>query len=327
MKKRILLITISILCVFLVVFTFTKVKADSGWDTDYDSDWGSDSGWSSDYDSDWGSDSRSSHSSGSGSSDFYILMLGFLLIFGGCFVIYRLTEGKKKNRITQVTYRDGKSIMSSGELTEEEFMEMFQQKYDDMYNRFMNNDNRKQYSDVDDEVLAKYDINKDEFKQMVYQKYVMIQNAWMNFDYDMLKNNLTDELYNSYVMQLDALKIKKQKNVMSDFENIDVKIIDISSDNGIINVKTYLRVCMYDYVVDERDNVVRGNRQWKVDIEYIIDFVRENDIGKLENCPYCGAKLTNVTGGVCEYCRTKIVLPAKDYVMSRKKSVSQRRKS
>ena len=43
-------------------------------------------------------------------------------------------------------------------------------------------------------------------------------------------------------------------------------------------------------------------------------------------CPNCGAKIKAVTTGTCEYCRTKIVTPANEYVMSRKTNVGQRRK-
>lgn len=74
----------------------------------------------------------------------------------------------------------------------------------------------------------------------------------MNFDYEDLRKHLTDELYNSYVMQLDALKVKGQQNIMKDFENIDVKITNITEESGIVNVTVYLHTAMYDYVVDNK---------------------------------------------------------------------------
>ena len=280
MKKKILIILISILCISGIIFTFTKVKADSGWDSSYDSGGGWSSGGGG---SDWGS--SWDYSSGSGElSDIEAI---FIIVLFVVILIISLYSNKKTND---------------------------------------NNLSREIYSDVSDEILAKYGINKEEFKQMIYQKYVDIQNAWMNFDYDKLKENLTNELYNSYKMQLEALNLKKQKNIMSDFEFIDAKIIRVFDENNVINVKTYLRVCMYDYVVDENNKVLRGDKNHKIDIQYIIDFVKEADTSKIEKCPHCGAEIKAITSGVCEYCRAKIVLPAKDYVMSRKMSVGQRRK-
>ena len=294
MKKKIIIIIISIVCLGIALFTFTRVKADSGWDSSYDSgsdwgssDWGS-SDWGSSWDHDYGSSNYSSHSyssSGGSLGSSLLCMLTLVIIFVIITILNRIPKRK-------ITTEVPKSI----------------------------------YSDVSDELLAKYGINKDEFKQMIYKKYVDIQNAWMNFDYDTLKNNLTDELYNSYLMQLEVLKSKKQKNIMSDFEKVDAKIINITEENNLINVKTYLRVWMHDYVVDKDNKVVRGNKQYVIDIEYIIDWVREKDNNKEITCPHCGAEIKTITSGTCDYCRAKIVIPAKDYVMSRKMNVGQRRK-
>ncbi len=300
MKKKILIIIISILCLGGIIFTFTKVKADSGWDSSYDSDWGcsswsSDSNWSSsDWDSSWdndwsSSDSHSSYHSGSYNDgdigpEFVAFLFSLVVI---AIIIFMMASLRKK-------------IPTVNEPIE--------------------------FHDTSDEILAKYGINKAEFKQMIYQKYVDIQNAWMNFDYDKLKENLTNELYNSYKMQLEALNLKKQKNIMSDFEFIDAKIIRVFDENNVIDVKTYLRVCMYDYVVDEKNQVLRGTKNQKIDIQYIIDFVKEKNTNMITKCPNCGAEIKNTTNDTCEYCRAKIILTPTNYVMSRKMSIGQRRK-
>lgn len=287
MKKKSLICLISVLCLIVAIFTFNRVKADSGWDSSYDSGGGFSSGWGYDYGSSW------SHDYGSSSR-------------------YRSSGG---------SYSGSNSNSSSSPLDVVFFfIIMFIIFYGVIDSSVI------KYYDVDEQLLKKYGINKEKFKKMVYEKYVCIQEAWMNFDYDKLKDNLTNELYNSYMMQLDALKLKKQKNIMSDFKLIDIKIIDISSANDLVNVRTYLRVRMYDYVVDEDNNVVRGTKSKKIDIEYIIDFVKAVDTIKNMKCPNCGAKIEAVTSGTCKYCKTKIVVPAKEYVMSRKTSIGQRRK-
>ena len=179
---------------------------------------------------------------------------------------------------------------------------------------------------VSDEELAKYGINRDQFDKMVFEKYVEIQNAWTDFDYDKLQKLLTDELYNSYVMQLDALQLKKQKNIMSDFSLGSTKITSIKEENGLLNVTVYLNVKMYDYVVDSEQKVVRGDAKHKIDISYTITFVKtSSEETKVTHCPNCGAEIDAIAGGKCDYCGTVIVVDAKDFVMSKKTCIGQRK--
>ena len=160
---------------------------------------------------------------------------------------------------------------------------------------------------------------------MAFDKYVEIQKAWTDFDYDILRVLLTDELYNTYMMQLDALKLKNQKNIMSDFKLITVKIYNITEENGLLNISIYLRCQMYDYVIDNEEKVVRGDKNHKIDIEYEITFVKTTNEIHETVCPNCGAKIDAVTSGKCDYCDSVIVVDAKDYVMSKKTCVGQRR--
>lgn len=290
MKKKVLLIISGILLLVGIIYSISFVKADSGWDSDYDSDWGSD--WDSDYDSDWGSDwdydddyswsygDGEFSYSGNGSDFFAFLVFAIIII-----VIILKNRGMKKNSSYSFNF---------------------------------------DYKDVSNDVLEKYGIDLVEFKKMVFDKYVAIQNAWSEFDYDALRNLLTDELYNSYTMQLDALQVKKQKNIMSDFSNIDCKITKVTEENNIIDVTVYLRVQMFDYVIDKDNKVVRGNKNQRFDINYIIHFVKTNE-SKETTCPNCGAKINVVSGGKCEYCRAIVVTDPNEYVMSSKSNIGQRR--
>ena len=183
--------------------------------------------------------------------------------------------------------------------------------------------NFNKYSDIKDDRLKKIGMNADEFKKLAFELYKSIQEEWMNFDYDGLRKHLTDELYNSYVMQLDALKVKGHQNIMKDFENIDVKITNITEESGIVNVTVYLHTAMYDYVVDNNKKTVRGKDNHKIDIEYSITFVKASD-ESLKKCPNCGAPFEGVAGGKCEYCGSTIVIGPKEYVMSKKTCIGQR---
>lgn len=267
------------------------VKADSGWDSSYDSGGGWDSGgWDSggSWDSGWDSGGSWSSSSSGGSysdGDGFAFMIIFAVVV--IIIIY-----------FSINNRGGKG--GSGSTS-----------------------NFNKYSDIKDDRLKKIGMNADEFKKLAFELYKSIQEEWMNFDYDGLRKHLTDELYNSYVMQLDALKVKGQQNIMKDFENIDVKITNITEESGIVNVTVYLHTAMYDYVVDNNKKTVRGKDNHKIDIEYSITFVKASD-ESFKKCPNCGAPFEGVAGGKCEYCGSTIVIGPKEYVMSKKTCIGQR---
>ena len=262
------------------------VKADSGWDSSYDSGGGWDSGGS--WDSGWDSGGSWSSSTSGGSysdGDGFAFMIIFAVVV--IIIIY-----------FSINNRGGKGGSSS-------------------------TSNFNKYSDIKDDRLKKIGMDADEFKKLAFELYKSIQEEWMNFDYEGLRKHLTDELYNSYVMQLDALKVKGQQNIMKDFENIDVKITNITEESGILNVTVYLHTAMYDYVVDNNKKTVRGKDNHKIDIEYSITFVKASD-ESLKKCPNCGAPFEGVAGGKCEYCGSTIVIGPKEYVMSKKTCIGQR---
>lgn len=272
MKKRFIVFLTVIGMLFSGV---NLVKADSGWDSSYDSG----SSWSS------GSSHSSSGSYSDGDGFAFMIIFAVVVII----IIY-----------FSINNRGGKGGSSSSSK-----------------NSFNN------YSDIKDDRLKKIGMDADEFKKLAFELYKSIQEEWMNFDYEGLRKHLTDELYNSYVMQLDALKVKGQQNIMKDFENIDVKITNITEESGIVNVTVYLHTAMYDYVVDNNKKTVRGKDNHKIDIEYSITFVKASD-ESLKKCPNCGAPFEGVAGGKCEYCGSTIVIGPKEYVMSKKTCIGQR---
>ena len=161
MKKKLFIVPIILIC---LIFGFSYIKADSGWDTDYDfggsSDWGSSSSYSS-YDYSYGS---SSYSDGDAEFSllYFVLIVGGLIVFGAidAYIIEpidaRIRKRFKKSKRNKIN----------------------------SYNK---------YNDITEEEAAKYGINLKEFKIDMFNKYVEIQNAWSEFDYDKLKELLTDE--------------------------------------------------------------------------------------------------------------------------------------
>lgn len=287
-KKRIFITIISIFSLVAITFVIPNVKADSGWDSSYDgggSSWSS-GGGSSSWSSGGGSSSWSS-SSGSSSGSYSGSSFTFLLVIICVILFIYFTRGNTTGYKT--------SIRGSREALYREI--------------------------EDDKILG---MSLEEFKALVFERYKDIQIAWMNFDYDTLRKLTTDEIYNSYKMQLDVLRMKKQKNIMKDFELKGVKVYKAENVNGMLNVSAYLNVEMYDYVTDENDKVVRGSSSKKINIEYEITFVKKENTNEETICPNCGAKVDVVTGAKCEYCGSVVVVDAKEYVMSKKTCVNQR---
>lgn len=285
MKKMIVnYICLTILIIGIILFSsnYVKVKADSGWDTDYDSSsW--DSGTSFDSSSSWDADSSYS---GSGSFGIFDLMI---LIFVIILVIYILKRNKKVIDSISTNTPNIKFI------SQEEA----------------------------NKVIPNFDI--EEFNFQAYKIFYDVQIAWMNFDYDKLKELLTDELYNTYLMDLEALKIKNQKNTMKNFKLIKTGLISLVEENNTYIAKVLVNAEFYDYIEDmNTGKILRGTSDRKINNIYILTFVKSKEEKKIDICPRCGAEVKGNATGVCEYCNSKLINDTYDWVMSKKEKISQK---
>lgn len=268
----------------LFLLNIENIKADSGWDVDYDSggsSWSGGSDWGSSWDSDYSYSGGSGNYEGSGSFFVVIVILIIVVIY---YFINKTSTGTPIYN-SPYTYSP----------IDEEYI--------------------KKYIP---------DFNKQKFLDDAYQMYLDTQKAWSNFDTKKLRNLLTDELFNTYNMQLKALKAKKQKNIMSDFalEKIDTIAIDVS--NNQITMKVVLKVGFYDYVVDIINNVVRGNKNHKVTITYELTFVSTINKKETKNCPSCGAPINKDSASdVCEYCNSTLVKNTYSWVLAKKENKEQ----
>lgn len=268
---------------------YLPVKADSGWDSDYDSGSSSSSDWGgSDYSSsDWSS-SGGDYSGGAPSVVTIIIVIIIIVIIV-----------KSNNN------RNGSNGSSSSNTS----------------------NNITNYKDIDAEKINSIDkdLNIEEFKNKAFNIYKDLQTAWMEFDTDTIRKLTTDEVYNMYSSQLETLKLKKQKNIMKDIELIDAKVIDIRKENNIITVDVYLNVRCYDYVIKEANKeVVRGKDNAKLNIKYKLSFIKSaTNNNKEEKCPNCGAPVDIVSSATCPYCDSTLVKTASDYVLSKKTALGQ----
>lgn len=181
---------------------------------------------------------------------------------------------------------------------------------------------------LSDEEISVLDTNLDleEFKTTAFNIYKDVQNAWMNFDLESIKNLVSDEIYNMYTMQLDTLKIKGQQNIKSDIELHEFYITNITFENNVETIETIMTVECYDYIVDNNNKVIRGNKYNKMIYTYKITFTKHTTDKAIKYCPNCGAKVDINSTGKCDYCASTIINKETKWIMTKKQMLNQRRK-
>ncbi len=285
MNKKLKNILIIFVIAFITLMPFYHPGADSGFDGSYSG--GSSGGFSgSSWSSSGGSYYGGSYSSGSSSPIVVFVPLTVMLILVAIAIINSKKQGNTMPRT------------------------------------FLNN-------------LKPYDINKlkeilpnfteEEFKQEAYDIYQKIQIAWMNFDYDNMRKSVTDEMYNMYKSQLTTLSVKKQTNVMKDFNLLGFNIKGMEIKDNIVSLTVIMQVECYDYIVDKNNKVVRGTDKRKVIYNYAMTF-NKGISEKPNKCPNCNAPLENVNSSKCPYCDSVIISENYDWVLAKKQVLSQRYK-
>ena len=169
------------------------------------------------------------------------------------------------------------------------------------------------------------DFNENKFKDQAFDIYQKIQIAWMNFDYESMRKCVTDEMFNMYKSQLTTLKVKKQTNIMKDFNLLGFNIVGMDIQKDIVSLTVIMQIECYDYITDKTNKVVRGTNKKKVIYNYAMTF--NKGISQKQNkCPNCGAPLENVNSSKCPYCDSVIISKNYDWVLAKKQVLSQRYK-
>ena len=310
MKKK---IKITGICLIISLILLPPIisKADSGWDSSYDSG----GGWSSSggYDS-WSSTSHSSSSGGGVFGPIFSIATFILLA-----LIITVEQSKKSKSYKGIPPIENPALESINKHK----------------NSFKIKNNKKKdkyciigYNDIEQSKIDEFDssVKIEEFKHQAFNIYKDIQEAWMNFDTDTIRKLTTDEIYNMYSSQLETLKLKHQKNIMKNIEYVDAKITNIKLSDDVISVVVFLRVKCLDYVINEKTNkTVRGSDSTRLDIQYLLTFVKsKSNNNETEKCPNCGAPVDIVSSATCPYCNSTLVKDASNYVLSKKTCIGQR---
>lgn len=245
-KVTIYLILFLTLVVGANTIKITKVDADSGFDSSYDSGGSSWGGSSDSWDSSSSWDSSDS-SSGSGKP----ASLTSLMIVVVLFIVVFVIENEISKRKTEK-----KQIIKSKDM------------------------------DLDLISKIDPNLNLYEFKNEAFNIYKDVQEAWMNLDDEKIRTLTTDELYNMYSMQLDTLRVKNEKNIMKEINLVTASLTNLKIENNIETATVIMTVNCYDYIVDSQNKVVRGNDKNKIEITYELTYIKSvgEKVNKCPNC-------------------------------------------
>lgn len=272
------------LLALLVVFSvlvFSGVRADSGWDSSYDSgssSWDSDSSWSS---SSWDSDYGSYDGDGEASAIVIFIIIVFIIV-----MICILGDGKstKQMSLTQSKYND---------ISEEELKKILPKlslKYlkDATYEKFVEIQNA--WMDFDYERLR--ELCTDE----LYNSY--------KSQLEVLKIKNGQNIMSDF--RLIDIKIYE---VTENVGMVSVKVyMQVNFYDYVIDTKTK------KVTRGNKNNKICN----EYEMTFVR---KKEDIRKDISCPNCGAPITHNTSGECEYCGSTIVKAADDFVLSKKTNI------
>lgn len=173
-------------------------------------------------------------------------------------------------------------------------------------------------NEISDEELSKIldGYNVEALKKMAYERFAAILNALESFDYAQLRKLCSEALYQLYVTELDLLKRKKEKHIIGDFKNNEIRLIDVDDNGELYTFKFMVDFQYYDDIVKDRVKKesytgIGGHHR------YILEFILDKKIQDLIKCPNCGAPMQIVTSKKCEYCGSLLSVRANDFVLSK----------
>ena len=279
MKKKYILIAIIVLLIGFFTFNYINVKADSGWDSDYDSGWDSGSDWDSS--SDWGSDYSYSGGGGGGGS-----FIGFVIAV----IIIIIVINIAKNNPQALERSQGNANFNKS-VDEEEIKKHIPEFNKEVfltqaYNNFLA---------VQD---AWSEFNYDELRKLLS---------------DELYNS-----YHSQLVALKAKKQKNVMSDFVK-KNIDITSMKVDGNNISLKVSLTVAFFDYVVDKDEKvvrgTKSYKVNNSY--DLTFISTLKAQNK-PQQRNCPSCGAPLADTASNVCTYCHSTIVFNNHDWVMSKK---------
>lgn len=157
-----------------------------------------------------------------------------------------------------------------------------------------------------------YDLFKGRAESVLRSYFAAISQK----DCSALSEYCSDSLKNSVISIIEELESRNYKHILSDAAIHQTCIARYLKDGATVTILFNLSVGNYDYVEDDKGEVVRGDSEVKKQSVYEIALVYIQDTDKMDvyggdamgiTCPNCGAPIKNLGQKFCEYCGTGIV--------------------
>ena len=103
--------------------------------------------------------------------------------------------------------------------------------------------------------------NFEQMRNNGKEVFFKMQEAWMQQDIDMVKDIITQRLYEDYKTQLEVMKNAGEKNILSDINVSNVRIIGCEDylDNSHDSYIAHIKGDIIDYTINEQTNEVIKN--------------------------------------------------------------------
>ncbi len=164
------------------------------------------------------------------------------------------------------------------------------------------------------------------FRELLNVGFFKIQNAWCAGDMSGARAFISDGIMRRFTLQLEPYKAKNQHNVLERLSLDRVDILDITTDEKYIYMKTLINASCVDTVVDADDGSVseihNGGEleHWKeiwIWMRSNTVLTKDSESGVFaDKCPNCGSVLKINAIGKCDYCGTEVTKGEFDWVLS-----------
>lgn len=135
--------------------------------------------------------------------------------------------------------------------------------------------------------------DKEQLLQDTFDLYKRQEVAKSKFDYETLKELLTDNLYKEEEQKLKQLKANKQKLIATNINLQDIKTLRINSKKETELIDFYLYVSEYNYVIDNKKNIIRGTDKAEYQIEYKLTIEKKDKYFKINKLECTGKWIKN----------------------------------
>lgn len=167
------------------------------------------------------------------------------------------------------------------------------------------------------------DFNMQAFMEKVHAAFMKIQSAWSAMDVSSVRPFITDGIYQRFTTQFRMMSLLKQRNILDEINILSVTPVSASIDGPYEVIDVMITASMHDQFSCGTDPSLDTESD-DTFVEYW-SFIRKRredettqDIYQHDNCPSCGAPLSQSMGELCQcaYCHVMINSGEFDWILT-----------